>query len=310
MNIVDRGSGTPLVVIPGIQGRWEYLQPAIDALSRHFRVITFSLSGERGSGRRFDRSRGLDDFTDQIGSALDSLHVDRAVICGVSFGGVAALRFAASHPDRCSALVLVSTPRPGLRLRRKHQIYVRLPWLFGPLFIAETPWRLREEIRTALPDAAARRALRRRVVRTFFGAVPSISLMAARARLLAATDITSDCERIVSPTLVITGERGLDHVVPVDGSSAYTRLIKGARAVVLERTGHIGCNTRPDAFADLIHAFVTACGGDDPSPASYGEARRSAEREGGVLTSQSKGELAQDRNGPSRREIGWRDGTA
>jgi pimeloyl-ACP methyl ester carboxylesterase len=256
MSIIDRGSGVPLVVIPGIQGRWEYLRPAIDALSQHFRVITFSLCGERGSGCAFDPSRGLDNYTNQIASALDSLRLDRAVICGVSFGGVPAIRFAAVHPDRCSALVLVSTPRPGLTLRRKHQIYMRLPWLFGPLFIAETPWRLRREIRIALPEARARRALRRRVVRTFFGAPPSISLMAARARLLADTDIASDCARIATPTLVITGERGLDHVVPVDGSSTYTALIKGARAVVLERTGHIGCNTRPDEFAALIRRFV------------------------------------------------------
>ncbi len=256
MRIIDRGSGVPLVLIPGIQGRWEYLQPAVDALSRHFRVITFSLSGERGSGVAFDPSRGLDNFTTQITSALDSLHIDQAVICGVSFGGVAAIRFAAVQPARCRALVLVSTPRPGLQLRRKHQIYLRLPWLFGPLFIAETPWRLRKEIRAALPDASARRALRRRVVRTFFGARPSFSLMAARARLLADTDLRRDCERIVAPTLVITGEGGLDHVVPVDGSSEYARLIEGARAVVLERTGHIGCSTRPQEFADVIRRFV------------------------------------------------------
>ena len=139
MKIVERGSGMPLVVIPGIQGRWEYLQPAVDALSRHFRVITFSLSGERGSGQAFDVLRGLDNFTAQITSALDALHIDQAVICGVSFGGVAAVRFAAVQPARCRALVLASTPRPGLQLRRKHEFYLRLPWLFGPLFIAETP---------------------------------------------------------------------------------------------------------------------------------------------------------------------------
>src|SRR5215212_862144 len=160
MNLVERGAGTPLVIIPGIQGRWEYLRPAVDALSRQFRVITFSLSGERGSGRAFDPSKGLDNYTDQIAAALDSLLIERAVICGVSFGGVPAARFAAVHPDRCAALVLVSTPRPGIRLRRKHQIYLRLPWLFGPLFIAETPWRLRKEIERALPDPVARRALR------------------------------------------------------------------------------------------------------------------------------------------------------
>src|SRR5436190_807737 len=237
MNIVDVGSGTPLVVIPGIQGRWEYLRPAIEALSQHFRVITFSLSGERGSERAFDPSKGVDNYTEQIISALDTLTIDRAVICGISFGGIAAARLAAVHPDRCAALVLVSTPRPGVRLRRKHQIYVRLPWLFGPLFIAETPLRLRKEIERALPEAAARRALRWRAVRTFFTAPPSVSMMAARARLLADNDGAADCRRITAPTLVITGEAGLDHVVPVDGSSEYTRLIAGARAVVLPDTG-------------------------------------------------------------------------
>ena len=108
MHIIDRGSGSPLVVIPGVQGRWEYLQPAIDALSQHFRVITFSLSGERGSGTVFDAARGWDNYTQQIASALDTLRLDGAAVCGVSFGGVVAVRFAAAFAARCRALVLVS----------------------------------------------------------------------------------------------------------------------------------------------------------------------------------------------------------
>jgi hypothetical protein len=39
------------------------------------------------------------------------------------------------------------------RLRRRHEIYSRVPWLFGPLFLAESPWRLRAELAAALPDA-------------------------------------------------------------------------------------------------------------------------------------------------------------
>jgi hypothetical protein len=44
MKIVDRGGGTPIVVIPGVQGRWEWMRPAIDALAHRSRVITFSLA--------------------------------------------------------------------------------------------------------------------------------------------------------------------------------------------------------------------------------------------------------------------------
>jgi hypothetical protein len=32
--VIDVGHGPPLVLVPGIQGRWEYLRPAIEALAR------------------------------------------------------------------------------------------------------------------------------------------------------------------------------------------------------------------------------------------------------------------------------------
>src|SRR5665213_2822694 len=124
MNVVDRGTGPVLVLVPGIQGRWEYLRPAVDALASSFRVLTFPLCGERASGRRLDPSRGFDDYADQIQRVLDDRVIDRAAICGVSFGGLAALRFAATRPERTAALILASTPGPLFRLRARHEIYV------------------------------------------------------------------------------------------------------------------------------------------------------------------------------------------
>ena len=51
MTVIDRGHGTPLVLVPGIQGRWEYMRPAVDALAERFRVVTFDLCGDRdGAG--------------------------------------------------------------------------------------------------------------------------------------------------------------------------------------------------------------------------------------------------------------------
>ena len=44
--------------------------------------------------------------------------------------------------------------------------------------------------------------------------------------------------------------------MPVEGSADYARLIPGARGVVLERTGHHGTITRPDAFARLVRDFI------------------------------------------------------
>jgi pimeloyl-ACP methyl ester carboxylesterase len=135
-------------------------------------------------------------------------------------------------------------------------MYLRAPWIFGPIFLAETPFRLRPEIRTAIPDAAARRRFSLTALRTAITAPVSLTHMAARARMIATEDVTPDCARITAPTLVVTGERHLDYVVPVDGSSEYLQLIANARATTLDRTGHLGTITRPDAFAEIVRAFT------------------------------------------------------
>jgi pimeloyl-ACP methyl ester carboxylesterase len=81
VEIVDRGSGPPLVLIPGLQGRWEYLRPAVDALSVFFRVLTFSLGSE-----------DLDGYARQVAAVMTDARAERATICGVSFGGLVAVR--------------------------------------------------------------------------------------------------------------------------------------------------------------------------------------------------------------------------
>lgn len=256
MEIVDRGAGLPIVLVPGLQGRWEYVRPAVDALAVCFRVITFSLCGERGCPP-FDPEKGFDNLADEIGAALDQSGLPRAAICGVSFGGLAALRFAARHPHRTSALVLVSTPGPGWHLKRRHEIYARLPRVFGPLFIAETPWRLRAEIAAAIPERRRRLGFAWQQLRTVVIAPLSLSRMASRARLVSSADVADDCSRVCVPTLVVSGDPVLDRVVPADGTSQYARLIPGARSVQIEHTGHLGSITRPNVFASVVQDFLT-----------------------------------------------------
>lgn len=256
MQVIEYGRGTPLVFIPGSQGRWEYARITVEALARHFRVLTFSLGDEPSAGFPFEAAHGFDSYAAQVGQALDAGGCERAVICGLSFGGLVALRFAALNPARVSALVLASTPGPGWHLKRRHEIYARMPWLLGPLFFVEAPFRAAPELAVALPSWRDRCALGRSMLRAALTAGVSMTRMASRARLIASYDALSDCARVVTPTLVLTGEARLDHVVPVDGTSQYIGAIRGAESVVLERTGHQGSLTRPEEFARLVRDFV------------------------------------------------------
>ena len=74
------------------------MRPAVDALAKHHRVITFSLCDERTSPFPCDPDRAFENYIAQVDLALDRAGVDRAVIAGVSYGGLIAAEFAARHP--------------------------------------------------------------------------------------------------------------------------------------------------------------------------------------------------------------------
>ena len=134
MKSVDRGSGIPIVVIPGIQGRWEWMKPAVDALAERCRVITFSLADEP-SAKWTARGTGFGAYVEQVAQALDACGLERAVICGVSYGGLVAAAFARRYPERVAGLALVSALPPSWRPDSRARFFMRSPNLLLPVFL-------------------------------------------------------------------------------------------------------------------------------------------------------------------------------
>lgn len=254
----DRGSGPPLVVVPGLQGRWEWMRPALRELAGCCRAISYSLCGDIGSRRQVDPALGFDSYVAQLGAVMDEAGIERAAICGVSFGGFVAVRYAAVHPERVSAVVLVSAPAPGFVPSPQQARWLSRPWLSAPAFVATAPVRLWPEIRASLSTWRSR--LRFAVAQTArVAAAPMVpGLMASRMAGTQQIDFRADCARIQAPALVITGEESLDRVVPVPVTRSYTTLIPGARYEILTGTGHIGAMTQPSRFARIVCEFVHA----------------------------------------------------
>jgi pimeloyl-ACP methyl ester carboxylesterase len=263
--LIDRGSGPPLVLIPGLQGRCEWMLPTVDALARDFRVLTFTLAGDWGSRQRFDPDLGFDTYVAQIDDVLERGGIETAVMCGVSYGGLIAMRYAARRPQRVSHLVLASAVPPDYVATARYRFYRRAPVLLLPVFFLESAWRVSPEIRCAIPSLTAR--LRFGVVQGFRVLRAPIwpPHMRQRMELIAGQDFQSDVRHVQAPTLLLTGEPGLDRTLPVELSRRYTELIPGAEHVVLERTGHMGTITRPEAFADAISHFVERAGVRHPA---------------------------------------------
>jgi 3-oxoadipate enol-lactonase len=259
--MMDIGSGPPLVLIPGIQGRWEWMQPAIDVLARDWRVITSSLPGEPGVAapapvNPSSNNGDFDLFVQHVDDMFDAAGISSAAICGVSFGGLIAVRYAARRSERVRALILVSTPAPRWTLKPNFARYARWPTLGAPFFAAGAVGRFWREARAIYPKPRARLQLCASTLWRVMSAPAVPYRMSCRVRLATAQDFESDCRSVTAPTLVVTGERDLDHVVPCDETLSYLTLIRGARFQLLERTGHLGTVLAPERFAAIVSKFL------------------------------------------------------
>jgi pimeloyl-ACP methyl ester carboxylesterase len=253
--MIDIGSGTPIVLIPGLQGRWEWMRPAVEALAKHHRVVSFSLCDERTSPFPCDPAKAFENYVAQVATAMDRAGLAQAAIAGVSYGGLIAAEFSARYPARVSSLILASALHSGWQPNPEQQRYLNAPLILSPVFAATAPRRMKPEMRAAFPRIGPRlKFMAGQGVR--IALAPASPSRMARRVAWATAHRFADPRGIQAPALVMTGEPGLDKVVPVEVTEQYMSELRSAQRVVLERTGHIGLVTRPDLFANILGRFV------------------------------------------------------
>ncbi|MUL43690.1 alpha/beta fold hydrolase [Streptomonospora sp. PA3] len=105
----ERGSGPPLVLLPGLGCTRALWEPQIDRFSADHRVIAVDPRGAGDSSPLRGRRDVLERQAGDIAALLEVLDVGEAVVCGVSFGGVLAQLLALNHPEKVKALVTVDS---------------------------------------------------------------------------------------------------------------------------------------------------------------------------------------------------------
>ncbi len=101
-------SAPPLVLLHGAVSNAVSWVADFPAYSSCFRVYAFDLPGEPGKSAQNRPAWEGPDFAEWLEDVLDGLKVQRTALLGISQGGWTALRFATTHPDRVSKLVLLT----------------------------------------------------------------------------------------------------------------------------------------------------------------------------------------------------------
>jgi pimeloyl-ACP methyl ester carboxylesterase len=110
LHYVDRGTGTPLVLLHGNGSMIEDFESSglIDLAAKNYRVIAIDRPGFGHSNRPRSTVWTPQAQADLIAAALKKIGVPRAIILGHSWGTLVALALAVKFPQEVQALVLAS----------------------------------------------------------------------------------------------------------------------------------------------------------------------------------------------------------
>jgi pimeloyl-ACP methyl ester carboxylesterase len=109
VQVAVAGRGVPLVVVHGFTAEgFLYAQTLSRLVSCGFKVVAIDTAGHGGTAGLTGAGGGdLAGYAELLGRVIDHLGIKRAVLMGHSMGGRLVTEYAANHPDRAIAVLLV-----------------------------------------------------------------------------------------------------------------------------------------------------------------------------------------------------------
>lgn len=264
------GRGAAVLALHGAMGGYDQgllLARATLGDVGDFDVVAPSRPAYRGTP--LDSGRSPEDQADLYAELLDALGIGRVIVLAVSGGGPSAIEFAARHPGRCRALVLVSACTGRLDVPEEYRGKVdRMVRLAG---FAPFRW-LTALMGRFAPEKALARSIEDPGVLAQTLADPQSgplirwlqqSTMNHMAERMPGTinDIRNGAaitalpmERIASPALVIHG--AADRVVPPSHGEEAARRIPGARLLAIAGGEHVCLFTHLADIRQRVNAFL------------------------------------------------------
>ncbi|MBI1726123.1 MAG: alpha/beta fold hydrolase, partial [Candidatus Rokubacteria bacterium] len=206
-----------------------------------YQVISWSMRGHGQTESPADPARYSADLTiADMAALLRHLGVERAVIGGLSLGGVASLGFYLAHPEMVRALVICDSG-PGYRNAE-----------------ARAAWNQRAQERAAEIEARGLEVLsgRSREMREAMGEHRSAQGLAHAARGMLAQEgsrVIDGLPGIRVPTLIIVGDQDQPFLAPCE---YMAKKIPGARLEVIAGAGHSSNLDQPEVFNRVLRDFL------------------------------------------------------
>lgn len=248
----ESGSGAkdPLVLLHAFPLNRRMWAPQVRALSGERRVITPDYPGF-GKSPRPCAQPDVRHYAEGVRELLDSLHLERVALGGLSMGGYVALACMRLFPERVSSLVLANTrPDPDPEETKETR--------------RELARRVAEEGVEILPDLQMERLLSRATLdgkpdvvedaRSMILESSPDGVVAALGAMRDRPDSNDTLGEIAVPTLVVAGEE--DAISTPEIMQAMAEKIPDSRFVTLPNAGHLSNLEAPEEFNAALTGFL------------------------------------------------------
>lgn len=239
------GEGPGLVFLHSLGSSSHAWRMQVNHFSDGYRVLA---PDRRGHGRSSHRGAlTIDSAVDDLVALMDALGMEQAHICGLSMGGVEALRLYERHPERVSSLVLADTFAelpPDRARRRVEDLEERVRTLGMEAFGREYAYG------TLLAGTSEEH--KQELARVVGAMSPESYLAAAQACFSARLQHVLPTVRV--PALVVVGAE--DDRTPPSLGGEIARAIPGASLEVIPDAAHIANLDQPEAFNRVVRRFL------------------------------------------------------
>ncbi len=250
------GSGVPVVLSCALHTTCENWRPQVGPLvAAGYRVLLWDYRGHGRSDAPEDPSAySMERVVQDLEQVLDALAPGaRAVVGGLSFGGLASLHFALRHPERVRALLLVDSgpgfknPEAQKRWEESVERTARFLEREGPAVLVAG--RAAETLVGRRPELPAAQAAARAI-----GAQSAHGLANFGRRVAAsAPQVIDALPGIEAPALVVVGEHDAAYLRSAEVMAAK---LPNAESVTIPDAGHMVNLERAEAFDAAVMAFL------------------------------------------------------
>jgi pimeloyl-[acyl-carrier protein] methyl ester esterase len=258
LHVETHGNGTPLLLIHGwgmhggLWGEW------VTRLAQNFQVITVDLPGHGLSrdcelGEKTVRINShLQDDLDAFVDVLATQFPEPLNVCGWSLGGQIALRWAARFPSQVQKLILLSstpcfTQQPDWDCAMSAETLAGFAEALQQDYAQTLRRFLALQVRGSENEKALLMGLRQAL---FSRGEPNQAILQRGLGILRDCDLRADLPKILTPTLVIGGER--DTLTPPQASAFLAQQLPNAQLEIVLGAAHAPFLSHPDAVVQLF----------------------------------------------------------